>query len=210
MTVVTPKADFPYSFPRDDYTVMFTILDTVADNDLATARFACDLSACKGACCTTPGGRGAPLEEAEVAMVVEAIPAALPYLPEHNQKIIKSLGAVEGRKGDHATRCIDNRDCVFVYYDGDVAKCAIERAHFNGESEFRKPLSCHLFPIRVQELIGSNYLRYEKIDECEGARINGRKQGIKLYRFLKDALVRAFGEEFYEALVDSIEQPSQD
>jgi hypothetical protein len=184
---------------------MLPILDIVADEALATTRFACDLGACKGACCTMPGGRGAPVDDAEVALVNESIEAALPYLPERNRQIIRNLGALEGRPGDWATRCIDNRDCVFVYYENEVAKCASERAHFNGDADFRKPISCHLFPIRVSEVLGGAYLRYERIPECDPALKNGQKQGVPLYRFLKDALTRAFGRETYEALAAQIE-----
>jgi len=185
---------------------MLAILDIIADEALATAKFACDLGACQGACCTTPGGRGAPLEEAEVDAINASIPAALPYLSERNRKVIATRGAVEGSRGDYATRCIDDRDCVFVYFDGGVAKCAIERAYFNGEAEFRKPLSCHLFPIRISNVFGTDYLRYEQIEECRPAVANGTKKGILLYQFLKDALVRAYGEEFYREFAAKIEQ----
>lgn len=185
---------------------MFTILDNIADDALATVKFACDLGACKGACCTMPGGRGAPLGESEVAEIEAAIPHALKYLPERNRRIIERDGAVEGKPGDYATRCINNRDCVFVYYDNDVAKCAIEKAHFNGEVAFRKPLSCHLFPIRIDQIFDAGYLRYEKISECSQALENGERKGVPLYRFLKDALVRAYGKKFYNELVAQIEK----
>ena len=184
---------------------MLPILDIVADEALATTKFACDLGACKGACCTMPGGRGAPVDDTEVDALRASVDAALPYLDQRNQEIIRTLGPLEGRDGDWATRCIDNRDCVFVYYDNTVAKCAIERAHFNGETPFRKPISCHLFPIRVSEVLGGAYLRYERIPECDQALVNGERRNIPLYRFLKDALTRAFGRETYEALVRQIE-----
>jgi hypothetical protein len=184
---------------------MFVILETVADKALATTHFACDLQACKGACCTTPGGRGAPLADEEVELVNAAIPAALPYLSERNRAVIAAQGAVEGTSDNYATVCIDNRDCVFVYYEGEVAKCAIERAYFNNETSFRKPISCHLFPIRSAELLGGNYLHYERIPECEPALRRGKREKIPLYKFLKEPLVRAYGEEFYDELVASIE-----
>src|SRR5687768_12270420 len=123
---------------------MLPILDIIADESLATAKFSCDLVACKGACCTMPGGRGAPVDDGEVDDLLASVEVALPYLSPRNQTVIRTLGPLEGRGGDWATRCIDNRDCVFVYYDGEVAKCAIERAHFDGKTPFRKPISCHL------------------------------------------------------------------
>lgn len=188
---------------------MILALNILADSALGTARFACNLGACKGACCTMPGGRGAPLEEPEVALVEGAIAAALPYLSERNRAEIAANGAVEGEPGDRATRCIDDRDCVFVAHtDEGVAICAIERAWQEGKSEFRKPLSCHLFPIRVHELFGGPYLHYEKIDECASGRAHGERTNTPLYKFLREPIVRAFGQEYYDALAAAAEHKS--
>lgn len=147
-----------------------------------------------------PGGQGAPLEEEEVRLVRDAERVAMPYLSELNRRVIEQEGSVEGRKGNRTTRCIDDRDCVFVYYEGDVAKCAIERAWLDGKTEFRKPLSCHLFPIRVDDLFGSARLRYERISECMPAVERGIREDISLIDFLKEPITRAFGEDFYEEL----------
>lgn len=148
-----------------------------------------------------PGGQGAPLEEEEVRLVQEAEQAAFPYLPELNRRVIEIDGSVEGKEGNRTTRCIDDRDCVFVYYEQEVAKCAIERAWLEGKIAFRKPLSCHLFPIRVDDLFGSARLRYERIPECKPAVERGKNEQIALVDFLKEPLIRAFGEEFYEDLL---------
>lgn len=180
---------------------MLHITEILVDRSVTRARFACDLGRCKGSCCTMPGGQGAPLEEAEVQLVRDAEKAAFPYLPELNRLVIEIEGSVEGDEGNRTTRCIDDRDCVFVYYQGDVAKCAIERAWLEGKSEFRKPLSCHLFPIRVDDLFGSHRLRYERISECKPAVERGKEEGIALVDFLKEPLIRAFGEEFYAELL---------
>lgn len=150
-----------------------------------------------------PGGRGAPLEEAEVEHVQAAEKVAAKYLPELNRRVIEIEGSVEGRKGDQTTVCIDDRDCVFVYYDSTgIAKCAIERAWAEGKSEFRKPLSCHLFPIRVDDLFGGARLRYEKIDECVPAVKRGEQENIFLVEFLKEPIIRAYGEEFYNDFLE--------
>lgn len=185
---------------------MFKVLDVIVDDALVTTKFACDLGACHGACCTMPGGRGAPVTDQEAEMIRQASPAALKYLSERNQGIIGALGGVEGSSGDVATRCVDDRECVYVYYEGSVAKCAIERAFFNGETPFRKPVSCHLFPIRSAEVLGGTYLRYERITECEPALRNGRAGDVPLYKFLKDAITRAYGRRFYKELVSVAEK----
>ncbi len=185
---------------------MFRIQNNLVDPSIATVKFACDLSKCRGACCTMPGGRGAPLEENEVEHVRKAERAAAPWLSGEKRHIIRQHGSVEGKPGDRSTRCVDDRDCVFVYYEGEIAKCAMERAWLEGESSFRKPLSCHLFPIRVDELFGGSRLRYEQIDECEPALERGERGNISLVEFLKEPLVRAFGEEFYEELLATSQQ----
>jgi len=180
-----------------------TVDNLLVNADVFTARFACDLAGCRGACCTMPGGRGAPLEPSEVRLVEGAVEAASAWLSEGKREIIRSRGSVEGQRGDYATRCVEDQDCVFVYYEGKdgVAKCAIERAWIEGKSDFRKPLSCHLFPIRVDELFAGARLRYEEIEECEPGRLRGERENIDLIRFLEEPLRRAFGDETYERLL---------
>jgi hypothetical protein len=175
---------------------MITLDTLLIEEAVLTSTFACDLHRCKGACCTLPGGAGAPLADAEVEQVVAAIPHAWPYLSDRSRAYIEAHGVIEGHHGDHATMCIDDKDCVFVTYDGDVATCAIEKAWHAGTSPFRKPLSCHLFPVRIANF-GGPYLHYERFDECAPGRELGRKLGVPLVVSLKEALIRAFGEEVY-------------
>lgn len=182
---------------------LHTITDILVDEKIFTTRFACDLAGCRGACCTMPGGRGAPLEPAEVPLVEAAVEPASRWLSDGKKRLIDAKGAVEGDAGDAATRCVEDQDCVFVYYDdGGVAKCAIERAWFEGTSEFRKPLSCHLFPIRVDRLFAGPRLRYEEIEECEPARERGEQEAIDLLPFLEDPVRRAFGDQVWEELIE--------
>lgn len=169
---------------------------TVVDDAVVSARFCCDLQSCAGACCCLEGGRGAPLEDAEVPLLRDAYPAVKEYLPQRSREIIDQNGCVEGRPGDYATVCIDRRECVFVYFDGTIAKCSLERAYHEGRIPQRKPISCHLFPIRVRRF-GQQFVRYEEIAECQAGRDKGAAQQIRLLDFLKDALIRRFGEEWY-------------
>lgn len=144
---------------------------------------------------------GAPLMDEEVPLLKASIRASLPYLPERSRNILlKESNAIEGSPGDYYTACIDNAACVFVYYDGGVAKCAIEKAYFAGENpEFRKPLSCHLFPIRRAEF-GGAYIHYQKFEECEPALGYGEQKDVRIYELTKDALIRAYGEKWYAKL----------
>jgi hypothetical protein len=146
------------------------------------------------------GGAGAPLLEEEVDSIREVVGNVLHHLPEGSREILSKHDPVEGPAGDRSVLCIDDAECVFVYYDNDVAKCAIEKAYFAGEVAFRKPLSCHLFPIRVANF-GGPYLHYEVIDECEPGRALGEQLGLPLVETLREALTRAYGEHMYARIL---------
>lgn len=177
-------------------------LDTLLiDEAVFSTTFACDLKRCKGACCTLEGGGGAPLADVEVSMLRAAIPAALPYLPERSRQWLAQHDPVEGGPGSWSVACIDDRDCVFVTYDGDIAKCGIEMAWRAEATPFRKPISCHLFPIRVADF-GGPYLHYERFDECEPGRELGASLGQPLVVSLAEALTRAYGAERYQEMLD--------
>lgn len=185
---------------------MFPIINIHIDKNIATKNFVCDLNECKGGCCTSPGGRGAPLLDSEVELIKSSIDSTLDFLPELNKKIIFGAGAIEGSRGNYATRCVNKRDCVFVYYDEfKVAKCSIEKAFFDGKTNFRKPISCHLFPIRIEKTLSGTTFRFEEIDECNAAIKLGEKLQVPLFEYLKDALIRGYGEEFYHEFKKSCE-----
>jgi hypothetical protein len=179
---------------------MILLDDLLLQEQVLTTHFACDLQRCKGACCTMSGGAGAPLLDSEVDDLRGAVAAALPYLPERSRTLLGEKDPVEGQAGDYSVACLDDADCVFVYYDGAVAKCGIERAYHNGESTFRKPISCHLFPIRVAQF-GGPYLHYEMIAECEPGRDNGEANNVLLVESLREPLIRAFGEHAYARML---------
>jgi len=183
---------------------MILIDKILMDADILKSEFLCDLSICKGACCTFPGDKGAPVKDNEVEIMHQCLAAASEYLSERNLKYIEKHGIVEGEKGDYTTVCIKNRDCVFVYFDSGIAYCALERSYLNGKIEFRKPISCHLFPIRVGNFNGT-YLYYSKIDECKPARERGKQNQVHLTKCLKEALVRAYGDKWYSILAEYIE-----
>ncbi|MEW6509372.1 MAG: DUF3109 family protein [Bacteroidota bacterium] len=176
---------------------MFVIGEAVIDEAVGAASFCCDLQACKGACCTLPGGRGAPLEDDEVLEIAKAFPAARQFLSERSLRAVERAGLAEGGRGDYATPCIDQRECVFVFYENGIARCSFERAFDLGLTDWRKPISCHLFPIRIRHF-GTDFLRYEEIDECSPGRASGTMREVRLHDFLREPLVRKYGEPWFQ------------
>lgn len=175
---------------------MLLIQETLVDEPVASINFACDLKACKGACCTMPGGRGAPLLDSENKEIERSFPAVRKYLSKDHLARIEQVGLVEGTTGDRTTPCYDKQACVFVTYENGIAKCSFEKAYLNGEISWRKPISCHLFPLRIDR--GARELvRYEFLADCQPALERGGLEHIALSRFLKDALLRAYGEQWY-------------
>lgn len=167
------------------------------DNRILNVHFACDLGKCKGACCTFYGIDGAPLQKDELEEIAKNLDAAKEYLSQTSIKYIDNYGFAKiGVSGDLTTQCINYRDCVFVYYDGDIAKCALERAYFDGKSSFRKPISCHLFPIRENDID----IHYEEIIECKPGQEKGQRENIHLIDFLAEPIEKKFGKEFYSKL----------
>lgn len=179
---------------------MFSLDHLLIQDKVITTHFACDVKSCKGACCTLEGGAGAPLLQEELQLIREAIPAASKYLSEKSKRVLESIDPVEGAPGDEYVACIDDKDCVFVTYEADIAVCSIEKAYHAGESTFRKPLSCHLFPIRVANF-GGPYLYYDQFEECAPGRAYGQEHSIPLLESLKDAIVRGYGLEMYNKMV---------
>jgi len=171
------------------------------DSEIPRTRFACDLQRCKGACCTMPGHRGAPLLDAELEEIEIAYHIIRKYLSFKHKDVIEQQGWKQGRPGDYTTQVVDRQACVFVVFENGIAKCAFEKAFLNREIQWRKPISCHLFPIRVSQH-PPVALRFEYIVECKPALERGQREEILLWRFLETPLVRAFGAEWYRAFAD--------
>jgi hypothetical protein len=170
--------------------------DVIIRPEIAEKRFECDLSLCKGACCTLESEYGAPLLQEEAGEIEKILDIVKDYIPEEHWDQIQKKGFYDIRDGDLMVSSVNNRACVFVYFDGDIAKCGIEKAYFDGKTAFRKPVSCHLFPIRVSNM-GGDVLRFEKFDECRPAIEKGNKNNTFVADFCKDSLVRLYGEQWY-------------
>ena len=178
---------------------MFIVGEAIIDDEVREATFCCDLGVCKGACCCIEGGRGAPLEDTELREITAAFPVVSSYLRDASIATLQVAGLYEGAPGDFATPCVEGRECAYVYFDKGIARCSFERAHQEGKIAWRKPLSCHLFPIRIRRF-SEDFVRYEKIEECEGGRDYGEAEQIRLHVFLKDPLIRKYGRAWYETL----------
>jgi hypothetical protein len=175
---------------------MIEIREISIDPLIPEVRFRCNTDRCKGACCTIPGGKGAPLLDGEVNELNRALPAAIKYLSERHRDVIRNQGPFEGHSGDYVTTCVDDKACVFVTFEDGIARCSLEKAWLNGETDWRKPLSCHLFPIRIDRGI-REHIRYEHLPDCEPGLEEGRMAGVNLSDFLEEPLVRAYGKNWF-------------
>ncbi|MBR9978753.1 MAG: DUF3109 family protein [Bacteroidetes bacterium] len=163
------------------------------DETIISTRFACDLSACKGACCTFPGGSGAPVSLEEIPILKEAWKAVHDMLPAEHRREGETLGLFVRDGEDMTLRCYDDRACVFVMYEGPVALCSIQKLHQEAGFSWPKPLSCHLFPIRIRRRGSAAQLRLQHFRECEPGYAAGEELDVNLVDFLEVPLKRAFG-----------------
>jgi len=180
---------------------MLAIQKTLVSLDLLEKYFVCDLSACKGACCVK-GDAGAPLTEEEINILEDIIDDILPYLDEEGKAMIAQKGVFEiDVDGDKGTALLDNGRCAFALVDdAGMVSCGIEKAEKAGDINFKKPISCHLYPVRITEYKEYDAVNYNKWDICKPACDCGAKLDIPLFMFLKDALIRKYGNEWYEEL----------
>ena len=176
-------------------------------SDLLTELFCCDYEKCKGACCIE-GDAGAPVTLDEIAGIEDALDTVWSDLSASAQAVIDKQGvAYTDKEGDLVTSIVRGKDCVFTCYDGDSCLCALEKAYRQGETRFCKPVSCSLYPIREKNfgngVIGLNYNRW---DICRDAIKKGQALGLPLYQFLKEPLIRRFGEDWYQELLDTVRE----
>ena len=180
---------------------MIQIGKTIVSEDIIEKEFVCNLSACKGQCCID-GEAGAPLEEKELQIMHDIFPKVKPFLRAAGLKAIKEKGVYTTNKdGEHETTLINGKDCAYVIFDNkNVALCAIEEAYNQGEITFKKPVSCHLYPVRVQDYSEFAAVNYDSWSICDDACTLGKELQIPTYQFVKQALIRKFGEDWYAEL----------
>ncbi len=179
---------------------MLIVGNALVSEDVLDKQFACQLSQCHGACCVK-GDAGAPLEASEIAIIAQEMEKIQPFLSEEGKETIIEQGFhTLDPEGESVTVCRPEGECVFVVYEGLTAVCGIEKAYYAGQTTFKKPISCHLYPIRAKQYGEYLALNYHKWEICEPACQAGKAQQIPVYRFLKDALIRKMGEEWYTEL----------
>lgn len=180
---------------------MIEIDDKIVSADLLRECFACDLTACKGACCVE-GNAGAPLEADEVDILEREYEAYKPYMTSEGIAAIERQGfMVIDEEGDYTTPLVDNAECAYSYCENGITFCAIEKAWKEGRTAFRKPISCHLYPIRLVRFSnGTIGLNYHRWSVCKTARDCGKRSDIPVYQALREPIIRHFGEDFFQAL----------
>lgn len=186
---------------------MIRIGDTLISDDLNDVRFCCNLDACKGACCVD-GDAGAPLEEEEIGLIEDNMDGIRPFMTERGRAVVDEWGVFDAdMEGIYVTPLVAGRECAFVAFDENgVALCAIEQAWNAGKSRFRKPISCHLYPVRISKYSRFSAVNYHKWHICQPAIIHGSSLELPLYRFLQDALTRKFGDAWYLELANLLKK----
>lgn len=179
--------------------------NVIISDDIITEKFVCDLQKCKGACCVE-GDAGAPLEIEELAIIESVFDRVKKYMNEKGITAVEKEGMyVVDSEGDYTTPCVDgNKECAYVIFENGITQCAFEKAYNDGTIDFKKPISCHLYPIRITKYKDYDALNYDRWTICASACLLGVELKIPVYVFLKDALIRKYGSEWYQALEEQI------
>lgn len=186
---------------------MYQIGDVLISDDVLAKRFVCNLALCHGACCVE-GDAGAPVEPDEVSELEKALPAVWDDLSDDARSVIKEQGLTyTDIDGQQVISIVGGRDCVFTCYDDNgVCLCALEKAYRLGKTQFYKPISCHLYPIRVSQIGDMKALNLHEWSICQCARMLGGKLDVRVYQFLREPLIRLLGADWYQELCDAAEE----
>ena len=184
------------------FAIMIELGNKLLSLDLFEKKFVCNLNACKGACCIE-GDAGAPLELEEIDILEESLDVIKPYMREEGIDIIEKQGVFYmDDDNEPVTSLVKNGACAFVYFDkNNSTKCSIEKAHSEGKLNFKKPISCHLYPVRVKKLRNYEAVNFNHWDICSDACTLGSELNVKVYKFLKEPITRKWGEEFFTELI---------
>ncbi len=179
---------------------MFQLGKTIVSESILEKEFVCNLAACKGACCVD-GDAGAPLNEAETKILEEIFPKIKPFLRKEGIAAIENQGSwTKNKDNELETPLINDKDCAYVIFDGKTALCGIEQAYNQGIIDWKKPVSCHLYPVRVKDFTEFAAVNYDVWDICDDACTLGKELQVPVYVFVKEALIRRFGTDWYMEL----------
>lgn len=180
---------------------MFQIGKTIVSEEIISNDFVCNLNACKGACCVD-GQYGAPLEDSETEVLVDIFKDVKPYLRAEGIEAIMEQGAfVKGEDGEWETPLVNKSECAYVIFsENGISKCGLEEAYNDGATTWKKPVSCHLYPVRTREYSEFTAVNYHKWEICDPACSLGQELKVPVYKFVKEALIRKFGEDWYREL----------
>lgn len=180
---------------------MFLIQNTLVSLDVIEKEFCCDLDSCRGCCCIE-GDAGAPLTKEEEDKINEILPVLLPEMTKEAKEVVATQGiAYNDPSDERVTSIVNDKDCIFARTDHKGwCYCLIEKAYNAGKIDFKKPISCHLYPVRLTKVGDLTGLEYHRWDICHCARQLGKKQHIKIYQFLREPLIRRFGQAWYDEL----------
>ncbi|MGZ3885343.1 MAG: DUF3109 family protein [Bacteroidia bacterium] len=182
---------------------MIAIQNTLISEDLLDKKFVCDLNACKGECCVA-GDSGAPLDEEELAVLESVVEKVKPYMTKKGVKAVEKKGPwVKDSDGDYTTTLVsEGAECAFVFFDEQkIAKCAIEQAYREGKVKWQKPISCHLYPVRITKHKTYDAVNYHKWNICKPACECGAKLNVPVFQFLKEPLIKKYGKEWFSELL---------
>lgn len=180
---------------------MIVIGDVVVSEEILEERFHCDVSKCKGMCCVD-GDAGAPLEHSEIPQMQENLETVKPFMEKKGIDTVEEMGVWDrDGLGEKVTPLVDTEECAFaVFEENGIVSCAFEKAYFAGKSSFRKPISCHLYPIRISKAGHFDQLQYHAWSICKTAIPCGKRKDMPVFRFVKDALIRKYGEAWFEQM----------
>jgi hypothetical protein len=180
---------------------MIALDNTIISDDLKDVFFCCDMEKCKGACCIE-GDAGAPLNEEEISLLEDHIGDIEPFMVMAGIASVKQLGVFDyDAEGNFVTPLVNDKECAFVYFDSGIARCAIEKAYQEKKIPFAKPVSCHLYPIRIKQGKFNDMVNYHKWEICRKALEKGHKEKMPLYEFVAGALIRKYGRSWYNKFV---------
>lgn len=190
--------------------IMMNVNNILVSDDIKDVCFVCDLAKCKGACCVE-GDAGAPLEEEEISLLEDYIEDIYPYMLPGGIEVVKNMGVFDyDMFGHFVTPLVNDRECAFVYFEEGIARCAIEKAYQEGKIPFAKPVSCHLYPIRISGTKDFEAVNYHEWNICDPALEKGCHLKTPLYAFLREPLIRKYGEKWYNDLLETIETSRKD